>query len=85
MKTNELFHIISQIHGINTRRKLDLYRPQSNLSVYQKGPYYLGVKLFNSLPLDTKKQAHNSRQFKSALPTFHFKSFYTLEESFHQE
>jgi hypothetical protein len=31
---------ISQIHGFNTRRNFDLYRPQTNLSLCQRGPYY---------------------------------------------
>jgi hypothetical protein len=37
-----LYHTTSQIHGFNTRRNFDLYRPQTNLTIYQRGPYYLG-------------------------------------------
>jgi hypothetical protein len=31
----DLYHTISQIHGISTRRNFDLYQPQSNLTTYQ--------------------------------------------------
>jgi hypothetical protein len=41
------YHSASQIHGFNTRRNFDLYRPQINLSICQRGPYYFSIKLFN--------------------------------------
>jgi hypothetical protein len=53
-----LYHT-SQIHGLNTRRNFDLYRPQTNLTTYQRGPYYFGIKLFNQLPLNIKELIHN--------------------------
>jgi hypothetical protein len=46
-----LYHT-SQIQGLNTRRNFDLYRPQTNLTTYQREPYYFGIKLFNHLPLN---------------------------------
>jgi hypothetical protein len=55
----DLYHIVSQIHGINTRHNFDLYQPQSNLMTYQRGAYYFGVKLFNGLPLNIKKLAYD--------------------------
>jgi hypothetical protein len=64
----------------NNRHNLDLFQPHSHLTLYQKGPYYSGVKLFNSLPLNIKQLAHNIMQFGLALSTFlHSKSFYTVE------
>jgi hypothetical protein len=64
---------------VKTRRNQDLFKPQSNLSLYQKGPYYSGVKLFNGLPPSIKQLAHNNGQFQTALSTFlHSKSFYTV-------
>jgi hypothetical protein len=62
------YHTTSQIHGVNTRRNFDLYRPQSNLTTYQKGPYYFGIKLFNHLPLSIKELAHNIKQVLSYIP-----------------
>jgi hypothetical protein len=56
-----------QIHGVNTRRNFHLYRPQSNLTTYQRGPLYFGIKLFNNLPLNIKESAYNIKQFKCLL------------------
>jgi hypothetical protein len=79
-----LYHTTSQIHGLNTRRNLDLYRPQTNLTIYQRGPYYFGIKILNHLPLNTKELAQNTKQFSKALNAFLcFKSFYTIDEYFH--
>jgi hypothetical protein len=54
-----------------------------SLTVYQRGPYYFGIKLLNHIPLNIKELAHNITQFRAALYTFlHSKSFYTIEEYF---
>jgi hypothetical protein len=68
----------SQIPGSNTKHNFDLYRPKTNLAVYQRGPYYFGTKLFNHPPLNIKELMHNIKQFRVALSAFlHSKSFYT--------
>jgi hypothetical protein len=36
-------------HNLETTQSNNLYTPQTNLSVYQKGAYYSGVKIFNKL------------------------------------
>jgi hypothetical protein len=83
INNGDLYHTVSHIHDIQTRRNLDLFHPHSHLTLYQKGPYYSGVKLFNSLPLNIKQLAHNILQFRLALSTFlHSKSFYTVGEYF---
>ena len=46
----DYFKVNSEIHNINTRNKSNLHLPISNLSVYQKGTYYTGIRVFNSLP-----------------------------------
>ena len=64
----------SEIRNINTRTKSNLHQPISNLSTYQKGTYYSGIKVFNSLPTHIKDLSptyikdlpHNRKQFKSA-------------------
>jgi hypothetical protein len=38
------------VHGINTRNKLQLYKLASNLALYQRGVYFICVKVFNKLP-----------------------------------
>jgi hypothetical protein len=80
-----LYHMTSQIHGFNTRRNFDLYRPQTNLTVYQRGPYDFGIKLFNHLPLNIKELTQSIKLSRVALSAFlHSKSFYTLDEYFNQ-
>jgi len=46
-----LFHVNSEVRGINTRQNFNLYQPKANLTLYQKGVYYSCVKVFNNLPL----------------------------------
>jgi hypothetical protein len=76
-----LYHKSSQIHGLNMRHNFDLYRPQTNLTIYQRGPYYFGIKLFNHLPLKIKELAYDIKQFRAPLnPFLHSKSYYTLDE-----
>jgi hypothetical protein len=80
-----VYQTASQIHGINTRCKLDSYYPHSSLTVHQKGPYYFGIKLFNHLRLTIKELVHDNKQFRKALSVFlHSKSFCTIEEYFSQ-
>jgi hypothetical protein len=40
----------SEIHSIHTRQNFNLHKPQANLTLYQKGAYYSGIKIFNHLP-----------------------------------
>jgi hypothetical protein len=35
---------------LDTRQRNNLYLPQANLTIYQKGAYYSGIKIFNNLP-----------------------------------
>ena len=61
----------------------NIHLPISNLSVYQKGTYYTGIRVFNSLPSEIKELYHNRNQYKRALKNFlYFHSFYTLDEYF---
>jgi hypothetical protein len=77
------YRVNSEIHNINTRNKSNLHLPISKLSVYQNGPYYSGIKVFNNLPSQIKDLSHNRNQFKRALKKFlYLHSFYTLDEDF---
>jgi hypothetical protein len=66
----DYFMVNSEIHNINTRTKSNLHQSISNLSIYQKGTYYSGIKVFNSLPTQIKDLSHDRNQFKSALKNF---------------
>ena len=54
-------------HNLDTRQRNNLYLPQANLTIYQKGAYYSGIKIFNNLPLEIKNIADNQNKFKIAL------------------
>ena len=55
----------------------------SNLSLYQKEVYSIGIKVFNSLPQGIKNLSGNPETFKSALKNYlHAHSFYFIDECF---
>ena len=75
------FTFNSDRHPINTRQKNFLHPPLLRLSRYQKGVYYTGIKLFNSLPSKLKDRINDNAQFKKELKKFLLHgSFYTIDE-----
>jgi hypothetical protein len=60
----------SAIHRVNIRNKNQLHRPIANLSCFQKGAYYAGIKIFNSLPSSLTSLVNKMAQFKVALKTY---------------
>jgi len=73
----------SDIHGRNTSYGSDFHQTISNLTLYQRGSYHMGLKVFNSLPTYIKDIHCNVKEFKSLLKNFLFsKSFYMPEEYF---
>jgi len=82
-KHKDQFLSNSQVHKINTRQTFDLYIPTANLTVYQKGVYYSGIKIYNHLPTATKDLSDDKNKFKLALKGYLLhSSFYSLEEYF---
>jgi len=76
-----IFLLKSERHGINTRQNSNLYQPQANLTLYQKGVYYSGVKIFYNLPPNIRNLVSDIKRFKLELDKYlHLKSMYTLEE-----
>jgi hypothetical protein len=72
-------------HKLDTRQRNNLHLPQANLTVYLKGAYYSGIKIYNKLPLEIKNAAGNQKKFKTTLKIFLYNySFYTIEEYFDQ-
>jgi hypothetical protein len=77
----DYFRLNSEIHSFNTKNKLNLHPPLSQLTVFQRGPYYSGIKAFNNLPSYMKNLLQTKKQFKQALKEFlHSHSFYSLNE-----
>jgi hypothetical protein len=75
-----------EIHGKNTRNNLDFYVTATNLTVCQEGIYYMGQKIFNSLPSDIKDKIDNGREIKRLIRNFLYcNNFYSLEEYFNYE
>jgi len=83
----------SEVHSINTRNNSNIFQHWIHLTLYiyihiqikfkilhyyQRGPYNLDIKVYNSLPFQIKDLSDN---IKSALKAFlHLHSFYTLDE-----
>jgi hypothetical protein len=77
----EKFQANSFVHGINTSNSAQLHRPIANLSSYQRGVYYSGIKLFNSLPINIINLKNDKKQFRIVLRSYlqtHY--FYSVEE-----
>jgi len=57
-----------------------------NLTKYQNGTYYLGVKVFNKLPTYIKIESDNPKKFKLVLQKFLYEnSFYSPDEYFESQ
>ena len=81
VQNKNLFLTNNENHNLDTRHRNNLYLPQANLTIYQKGAYYSWIKTFNNLPLGIKKVAGNQKKFKIALKKILYAySFYTREE-----
>ena len=63
----EQYFTNSEIHYINTRHTSNLHLPKTHLNIYQKGVFYSGVKIFNSLPQDIKTYNDSPRTFEKAV------------------
>jgi hypothetical protein len=72
-------HFITSMdsHNFETRQSDNLYTPQANLSVYQKGAYYSEVKIFNKLPLNIKNVNGRITKFKTTLKSFYMQTHST--------
>jgi hypothetical protein len=67
VKNKDLYTANQEIHNINTRCNINLHPPVCNLTVFQKGVYFSGIKLFNHLPLNIKILSNKINSFKPAL------------------
>ena len=77
----EYFRLNFEIHSFNTKNKYNFHLPPAKLTIFQKGPYYSGIRAFNNLPTYIKSLLQTKKQFKQALKEFlHFHSFYNLNE-----
>jgi len=54
-ENTDYFKVNTKIHNFNTKNKYNLHLPPAKLTIFQKGPYYSGIKAFNNLPTYIKK------------------------------
>jgi hypothetical protein len=59
-----IFLTNNENHDFDTGQRNNLYLPQANLTIYQKGTYYSGIKIFNNLPLEITNVAGNQKNLK---------------------
>jgi len=64
IRNKNLFLVNSEIYHINTRQHANFHQPSVNMTKYQKGVYYLGVKVFNKIPTYIKVESDNPKKFK---------------------
>jgi hypothetical protein len=65
VNNKNLFVLNSDKHNVSVRHANNLYQPSSNITVYQKGVYCMGIKVYNNLPPDIKDESYNPRKFKT--------------------
>jgi hypothetical protein len=83
VKNRDLHTTNQEIHSINTRYNTNLHLPIASLTVFQRGAYSFGIKLFNHLPINIKRLSNEIELFKTALKRFLLlHSFYSIEEYF---
>jgi hypothetical protein len=57
VQNKNLFSTNNENHNIDTRQRNNLYLPQANSAIYQKGAYYSRIKIFDNLSLEIKNAA----------------------------
>ena len=70
IQNKTFFQTKNENHNLDTRHRNNLYLPQANLTIYPKGAYYSGIKIFNKLPLEIRNIAGNHNKFKTELKKF---------------
>jgi len=77
----EIYTFNSTIHGFNTTNKLQLHKPSTTLTIYQKGVYYDSINIFNKLPEYIAESVLRKTSFMSNLKKYlNDKAFYSIEE-----
>jgi len=84
VNNKHLFRRNLEVHNHNTRSAKNFHLPITNLTIYQKGAYYTGIKIFNYLPTHIKKVTNEIEVFKMTLIKRFLldNSFYSTDEYF---
>jgi len=71
VKNKHFFILNSETRTKGTRQLNNLYHPITNLTVYQKGAHYMGIRIFNNLPPPHIKEiSNNIKKFEKCLKRF---------------
>jgi hypothetical protein len=83
VKNKKRFILNSGNHNINTTQSRNFYQPLPNLTVYQKGVYCMGIRVYNNLLFHIKEDSYNLSKFKRCLKyNLQTHYFYSIEEYF---
>jgi hypothetical protein len=74
------FQANNSVYMINTRSNDPLHIPITHLSSHQRGVYYSGVKLFNTLLTNISDLKNDKNQFRIVLRSYLLNSFYSIDE-----
>jgi hypothetical protein len=67
VKNKKLFTANYDSHNVKTRQCENLHFPHSQLTLYQNGIYFTGIKIFNKLPSYLKELVGSPKKFKRTL------------------
>jgi len=73
-----LFLTNQEIHYINTSSNLKFHIPSSNLTKFQKGVYYSGIKLFSHLPSHIRSLSADTKLFRTILKKVSLQQFFSF-------
>jgi len=70
VNNQNLFTLNSENHTKGTRQNNNFYQPITNLTVYQKGVHYMGIKILNKILPYIKDLSNNVRKCEMYLNRF---------------
>jgi hypothetical protein len=77
----ELYTTNSTIHNHNTRSRIQLHKPSTTLALYQKGPHYESIRVYNALPHYIAELILQKKEFTTKLKKYLLaKAYYSVEE-----
>jgi hypothetical protein len=80
VNNQEIFQTNSSIHSINIRNKQHLHRANANLSCFQKGAFYAGIRIFDIVPCSLSVLINDKAKCKLALKKYlNTHSFYSVD------
>ena len=83
VNNKHLFTTTLAVHNHNNRSATNFHLPTTNLTKYQKGAYYTGVKIVNYLPAHIKNVANEIQVFKKNFQRLLLdKLFYSIDDYF---